>query len=60
MAKYIDCPDEAADSANTEHIPVVVYFADETCTMGEDFLQFLLCDTGTSGAALPTKMYTLW
>ena len=50
------CADEAADSSSKEQLPLVVRFVDDTCTIREEFLEFIVCDEGVSGVALSKKI----
>ena len=41
-ARYFSvCADEAADSANKEQLPLVIRFVDESCTIREEFFEFI-------------------
>ena len=56
-AKYFSvCADEAADVANKEQLPLVLRFVDESRTLREEFIEFVLCDHGTSGSAVAEKI----
>lgn len=47
------CADEAADCSNKEQIAVVIRFVDpDTLDMREEFMDFLVCDSGTTGRVL--------
>ena len=48
--------DEAADCSNKEQLPIVLRFVDASCTAREEFVAFLLCDTGITGAAIAEKI----
>lgn len=48
--------DEAADSSNKEQLPLVLCFVDATNSIREEFVEFILCDTGTSGNAVAGKI----
>ena len=50
------CADEAADCSNKEQLPIVLCFVDASCTVREEFVDFLLCDTGITGAAIAEKI----
>ena len=52
------CADEAADSSNHEQLPLVLRFVDNSSTIREEFVDFILCDTGTTGAAIADKILT--
>ena len=52
-AKFFSiCADEAADCSNKVH------FVDESNTIREEFVDFILCDTGTTGVAIAEKILT--
>ena len=44
--------DEASDVSNKEQMAFVVRFVDASSSIREEFLDFLYCSDGTSGAAL--------
>ncbi len=51
VAKFFAiCADEAADCSNKEQLPIVLRFVDMSNTVREEFVDFVLCDTGTTGA----------
>lgn len=50
------CADKAADCSNKEQLPLVLRFMDSTNSIGEEFVDFILCDTGTSGSAVASKI----
>lgn len=50
------CADEATDAANKEQLPLVVRFVDKNDTIREEFVDFVICDTGTTGVALAAKI----
>ena len=50
------CADEAADAANKEQLPLVLRFVDATNSICEEFVDFILCDTGTTGEAIADKI----
>ena len=50
------CADEAGDSSNKEQLPLVLCFVDATNSVHEEFLEFIHCDTGTSGNAVADKI----
>ena len=50
------CTDEAGDSSNKEQLPLVLRFVDATNSVHEEFLEFIHCDTGTSGNAVADKI----
>ena len=45
------CADEATDAANKEQLPLVVRFVDKNDTIREEFVHFVICDTGVALAA---------
>ena len=45
------CADEVTDVANKEQLPLVVRFVDRDDTIREEFVDFVVCDTGTTGVA---------
>ena len=50
------CADEGMDVANKEQLPLIIRFVDISGMIWEDFLEFVLCDTGTSGQAIADKI----
>ena len=48
--------DEAVDICISEQMPLVVRFVDSSSQIREEFVGFVLCDTGTSGRALSDKI----
>ena len=50
------CADEAADISNKEQLPLVLRFVDSSGSIREEFIEFIHCDSGTSGAAIPEKI----
>ena len=46
------CADEAVDAGNKEQLPLVLRFVDNENQIREEFIQFVLCDTGTTGEAI--------
>ena len=47
------CADEAADCSNQEQMAVVIRAVDpDTLDVREEFMNFLLCESGTTGRAL--------
>ena len=50
------CADEAADCANKEQLPLVLRFVDGASMIREEFISFLACDIGTTGAAIAEKI----
>ena len=58
-AKFFSiCADEAADCSNKEQLPLILRFVDESNTIREEFIDFILCDTGTTGVAIAEKILT--
>ncbi|XP_064406466.1 52 kDa repressor of the inhibitor of the protein kinase-like [Halichondria panicea] len=50
------CADEAADCSNKEQLPLVLRFVDKVNTIREVFVEFVVCDTGTTGQAIAEKI----
>ena len=50
------CADEAADCSNKEQLPLVLRFVDKVNTICEVFVEFVVCDTGTTGQAIAEKI----
>ena len=50
------CADEAADCSNKEQLPLVIRFVNATDSIREEFVDFVLCDTGTPGNAIADKI----
>jgi hypothetical protein len=50
------CADEAADVSNREQMPLIVRFVDKQGKIGEEFLEFILCDEGVTGLAIANKI----
>ena len=50
------CADEAADISNKEQLPLVLRFVDSSGSNREEFIEFIHCDSGTSGAAISEKI----
>ena len=50
------CADKAADSSNKEQLPLVLCFVDTTNSVHEEFVEFIHCDTGTSGDTVAGKV----
>ena len=48
--------DEAVDVSRSEQMPLVLRFVDSSSQIREEFVGFVLCDTGTSGRALSDKI----
>ena len=48
--------DEAVDISISEQMPLVLRFVDSSSQIREEFVGFVLCDTGTSGRALSDKI----
>ena len=50
------CANERTDVANKEQLPLIIRFVDQSGMIREEFLEFVLCDTGTSGQAIADKI----
>ena len=50
------CADEGTDVANKEQLPLIIRFVDQSGMIREEFLKFVLCDTGPSGQAIADKI----
>ena len=48
--------DEAADCSNKEQLPLVLRFVDKEDVIREEFVDFIFCDTGTTGSAIAAKI----
>ena len=48
--------DEVRDCSNTEQMSFVIRFVDKSCQIREEFIQFLECESGTSGQELYLKI----
>ena len=48
--------DEVRDCSNTEQISFVMRYVDKSCQIREEFIQFLECESGTSGQELYLKI----
>ena len=56
-AKFFSvCADEAADCSNKEQLPLILRFVDVAGTICEEFVDFVLCDTGTTGTVIAGKI----
>ena len=56
-AKFFSvCADEAADSSNQEQLPLILRFVDDSNSIREEFVDFVLCNTGTTGVAIAEKL----
>ena len=53
---YAISADEAVDCSNKEQMPFVVRFVDNDNHIREEFLDFILCDEGTTGQAIAAKL----
>ena len=42
--------------ANKEQLPLIIRFVDQSRMFGEEFLEFVLCDTGASGQTIADKI----
>ena len=50
------CADEGTDVANKEQLPLIIRFVDQSGMIREEFLEFVLCDIGTSEQAIADKI----
>ena len=50
------CADEGTDVTNNEQPPLIIRFVDQSGMIRDEFLEFVLCDTGTSGQAIADKI----
>ena len=50
------CADDGTDVANKEQILLIIRFVDQSGMIRDEFLEFVLCDTGTSGQAIADKI----
>ena len=50
------CADEAVDVSTKEQLPPILRFIDTNGQVHEQFIEFILCDTGTSGEAIASKI----
>ena len=50
------CADEAIDLSNKEQLPLVLRYVDTQGQAREEFIELILCDTGTSGRAIADKI----
>ena len=48
------------DVANKEQLLLITRFVDQSGMIREDFVEFVLCDTGTSGQIIADKINSLW
>ena len=48
--------DEVRDCSNTEQISFVMRYVDKSCQIREEFIDFLECESGTSGQELCLKI----
>ena len=48
--------DEAVDASNQEQLPLVLRYVDKDGMANEVFVEFVLCNTGTSGRAIADKI----
>ena len=53
---FIVGADEGTDVANKEQLTLIIRFVDQSGVIREEFLQFILCDNGTSGQAIADKI----
>ena len=50
--------DETQDVSNKEQMPLVLRFVDKNGNIREEFIKFILCDEGISGAAISKSITT--
>ena len=50
------CADRGTNVANKEQLSLIIRFVDQTGMIREEFLEFVQCDTGTSGQAIADKI----
>ena len=48
--------DEAVDCSNLEQMPIILRFIDNSLNICEEFVQFVECDSGTSGEEIAKKL----
>ena len=48
--------DEVRDCSNTEQISFVIRYVNKSCQIREEYIQFLECESGTSGEELYLKI----
>ena len=48
--------DEVRDCSNTEQLSLILRYVDSNCQVKEEFVKFIECDAGTSGAELSDKI----
>ena len=48
--------DEGTNVVNKEQLPLIIRFVDQSGMIREEFLEFVLCDTSTSGQAIAGKI----
>lgn len=58
QANFLICADEAPDCSNNlkEKLPIVLRYVDASNTIQEEFIEFVLCDTCTTGVAIADKI----
>ena len=49
---FSNLANEVRDCSNTEQMSFDIRFADKSCQIREEFIQFLECESGTSGHAV--------
>ena len=58
-AKFFSiCANEVADSSNQEQLPLILRFVDSN-SIREEFVDFILCNTGTTGVAIAEKLLAI-
>ena len=50
----------ADEVRHTEQMSFVIRFVDKSCQIREEFIQFLECESGTSGHELYLKRHASW
>ena len=50
------CADDGTDVANKEQLLLIIRFVDQSGMIREEFLEFVLYDTGTFGQAIADKI----
>ena len=53
---FIVCADAGTDVANKEQLPLIIRVVDQSGMIREEFFEFELCDTSTSGQAIVDKI----
>ena len=50
------CADEIADATSKEQLSLITRFTNEDELTSEEFIEFVLCDTGSTGQAIADKI----